>query len=125
VFSAQVLSIPFKGFPFQFKISLGWLLSAFYYFKLFGVYPICSALNLIVSIESAKSINYQLCGKTVSQKRGILILKKHFPKPVHRLPESSVQSKVFPEPVYLKAILIFRVGPHRQNPQTDTRAWPV
>jgi hypothetical protein len=54
----QVLSIPLP-FPFQFKISLGWLLSALLLAKLFGVYPICSALNLIVSIESAKSINYQ------------------------------------------------------------------
>jgi hypothetical protein len=56
------------------------------------VYPICSALNLIVSIESAKSINYQLCGKTVSQKREFLFLKAYFPKPAHRLP-GSVQSR--------------------------------
>jgi hypothetical protein len=114
-----------KAFLFNLRFRWDGFLALSIIGKLFGVYPICSTLNLIVSIESAKSINYQLCGKTVSQKTGILILKKHFPKPVHRLPESSVQSKVFPEPVYLKAILIFRVGPHRQNPQTDTRAWPV
>jgi hypothetical protein len=72
----QVLSIPFeRPFPFQFKISLGWLLSALLLAKLFGVYPICSA-PLIVSIESAKSINYQLMvklpsGKKVSQKKFI------------------------------------------------------
>jgi hypothetical protein len=93
----QVLSIPFeRPFPFQFKISLGWLLSALLLAKLFGVYPICSALNLIVSIESAKSINYQLCGKTVSQKREFLFLKKLTSQNLHIVYlKSSIQSKVF------------------------------
>jgi hypothetical protein len=82
--------------------------------------------RLIVSIESAKSINYQLCGKKQHhKKKRILFLKAYFPKPAHRLPESSIQSKVF-FPGVPKSDIDFckKIGPHRQNPQTDT-TWPV
>jgi hypothetical protein len=91
VFSAQA-SIPFAVF---FNLRFRWDgFLALYYYKLFGVYPICSALNLIVSIESAKSINYQLV-KQYHKKREFLFLKAYFPKPAHRLPEK-LQQGFFP-----------------------------
>jgi hypothetical protein len=101
VFSAPGTFYSFeRPFPFQFKISLGWLLSALLLAKLFGVYPIFPP-NLIVSIESAKS-NYQLC-KTASQKKENFIFKSLLPKPAHRLPpKTHPKSRV-------KAILIFPV----------------
>jgi hypothetical protein len=60
------------------------------------VYPICSALNLIVSIESAKSINYQLCGKQHHKKRILIFKKAYFPKPAHRPEKLHPKQGFFP-----------------------------
>jgi hypothetical protein len=126
VFSAPGTFYSFeRPFPFQFKISLGWL-SALLLANYLGCIPFVPPKFNCFDRQINK---LPALRKQYHKKKRILIFKKaYFPKPVHRLPEKLHPKQFFSRAGVPESDIDFsckKIGPHRQNPQTDTRAWPV